>query len=162
MSEQASTTIADNPGIPAWRPAALQLTSVAAGLLLQSLWPLQIPLVTHFSLIAGSLFLTTGVLIIAFSFWEFAKARTSVRPDRGATALLLSGPYAYSRNPLYVAVMILIMGVGILVDSLLILAMLIPLFFLMSQTVISPEERYLESRFGQRYLDYKKTVRRWL
>ena len=162
MSEQASITIDAGPGVPAWRPAALQLTSVALGLILQSWWPLQIPLVTHFSWIAGSLFLATGVLIVAFSFWEFAKAKTALRPDRGATALLLSGPFAYSRNPLYVAVMILIMGVGILVNSLWILGMLFPLFFLMSQTVISAEERHLESRFGQQYLDYKKMVRRWL
>ena len=150
------------PGVPAWRPAALQLTSVGLGLLLQYWWPLQIPFITNFSSIAGSLFLATGLLIVASSYWEFGKARTTLRPDRGATALLLSGPFAYSRNPLYVAVMLLITGVGILVDSLWILGMLFPLFFLMSQTVISPEEKYLELRFGQQYLDYKKMVRRWL
>ena len=131
-------------------------------LLLQYWWPLQIPLVANFSVIAGSLLVATGLLIIAFSFREFARARTTIRPDRAANALLHTGPFGYSRNPLYVAVMIVIMGVSFLVNSLWILGMLFPLFFLMSQTVISAEERYLESKFGQQYLDYKKRVRRWL
>ena len=100
--------------------------------------------------------------IVALGYREFFKAKTTLRPDRGANALIRSGPFAYSRNPLYLAVMIVILGVGVWVNSLWILGMLIPLFFVMSRAVIAPEEAYLESRFGQEYLDYKKSVRRWL
>ncbi len=152
----------DNPGIPAWRPAALQLSSIFLALLLHSRWPLESPLVANVSWIAGPLFLGMGLSIIALSFREFAKAKTTLRPDRGANALIRTGPFAYSRNPLYVAVMIVIIGIGVWVNSLWIIGMLIPLFFFMSRAVIAPEERYLESKFGQEYLDYKRLVRRWL
>ena len=151
----------DNPGIPAWRPAALQLSAVFLALLLHSLWPLS-PLAANVSGIAGPLFLGMGLSIIALSFREFAKAKTTLRPDHGANALIRTGPFAYSRNPLYVAVMIVIIGIGVWVNSLWIIGMLIPLFFFMSRAVIAPEERYLEFKFGQEYLDYKRRVRRWL
>ena len=152
----------DNPGIAAWRPAALQLSSVFLGLLLHAWWPFESSLLANVSRIAGPLFLGIALSIIALGYREFFKAKTTLRPDRGANALIRSGPFAYSRNPLYLAVMIMILGVGVWVNSLWIIGMLIPLFFVMSRAVIAPEEAYLESRFGQEYLDYKKSVRRWL
>ena len=108
------------------------------------------------------MFMVSAVAIIALSFREFAKAKTSVRPDRGADALIRTGPFRYSRNPLYVAVSFLIVGIAVWVNSLWVLVMLIPLFFVMSRAVIAREERYLERKFGQVYVDYKQSVRRWL
>ncbi len=152
----------DNPGIAAWRPAALQLSSVLLALVLHARWPVEVSLAASVSWIAGPLLVGTGMAIIALSFREFARAKTTLRPDRGANALIRTGPFAHSRNPLYVAVMIVILGIGVWVNSLWIIGMLIPLFLLMSRAVIVPEERYLESRFGQEYVDYKRSVRRWL
>ncbi|MEE8556703.1 MAG: isoprenylcysteine carboxylmethyltransferase family protein [Myxococcota bacterium] len=152
----------DSPGIAAWRPAALQVSSVLLGLLLHARWPFESSLVADVSWVAGPLFVGLGVTIIALSYGEFFRAKTTLRPDRGANALVRTGPFAFSRNPLYVAVMIMITGIGVWVNSLWILGMLVPLFFGMSFAVIAPEERYLESRFGQEYLDYKSRVRRWL
>ena len=152
----------DNPGIAAWRPAALQLSSVFLALLLHARWPFESSLAPTVLWIAGPLLLGVGLSIIALSYREFFKAKTTLRPDRGANALIPTGPFAYSRNPLYVAVMIVIIGIGVWVNSLWMIGMLVPLYFSMSRWVIAPEERYLESRFGQQYLDYKKLVRRWL
>ena len=152
----------DNPGVAAWRPAAIQLSSVLLGLILHSLWPAEIPLLAEVAWIAVPVFMGLGFAIIALSFREFAKARTSVRPDRAANALIWTGPFRYSRNPLYLAVSFLIVGIGVWVNSLWILVMLIPLFLVMSRAVIAHEERYLEHKFGQEYLDYKKSARRWL
>ena len=152
----------DSPGIAAWRPAALQVSSVLLGLLLHARWPFESSLVADVSWVAGPLFVGLGVTIIALSYGEFFRAKTTLRPDRGANALIRTGPFAFSRNPLYVAVMIMITGIGVWVNSLWILGMLVPLFFGMSFAVIAPEERYLESRFGQEFFDYKSRVRRWL
>ena len=148
--------------MPAWRPAAIQLSSVLLGLILHSLWPAEIPLVAKVAWITVPVFMGLACAIIALSYREFAKARTSLRPDRGANALIRTGPFRYSRNPLYLAVCLLIVGIGVWVNSLWILVMLIPLFLVMSRAVIAREERFLEHKFGQEYLDYRVSVRRWL
>ncbi len=152
----------NNPGMAAWRPAAIQLSSVLAGLILHSVWPAEIPLAAGLAWIAVPICMVLGFAVIALSFREFARARTSLRPDRGASALIRTGPFRYSRNPLYLAVSLLIFGIGIWVNSLWILGMLLLLFLVMSRAVIAREERYLEHKFGQVYLDYKGSVRRWL
>ena len=148
--------------MPAWRPAAIQLSSVLAGLMLHALWPAEIPLAAELAWIAVPMFMGGAVAIIALSYREFAKAKTSVRPDRGAHALIRTGPFRYSRNPLYVAVSLLIVGIGIWVNSLWVLVMLIPMIVVMSRAVIAREERYLEHKFGQEYLDYRASVRHWI
>ena len=152
----------DSPGIEAWRPAALQLSSVLLGLVIHTFWPVEIPLAARFGRIAIVLFLGLGLSIIALSFREFARARTSVRPDRRANALIRTGPFAYSRNPLYVAVVLLILGIGVWVNSIWIWVMVVPLVLVMNTAVIVREERHLEQRFGRDYVEYKKAVRRWL
>ena len=152
----------DSPGIEAWRPAALQVSSVLLGLVIHAFWPVGIPLAAEFGGIAIVLFLGLSLLIAALSFREFARAKTSVRPDRSANALIRTGPFAYSRNPLYVAVVLLILGIGVWVNSAWIWAMVAPLVLVMNTAVIVREERHLERRFGREYIDYKRAVRRWL
>lgn len=152
----------DGPGIQAWRPAALQLSSLLVGLAAHTLWPVQIPLVANLGGLATTLFVGLGISIIVLCFREFARAGTSVRPDRGANALIQSGPFGYSRNPLYVAVILLLLGVGVWLDSVWIWLSCGSLVPVMNRAVILPEERYLEGRFGRVYLEYKDAVRRWL
>jgi protein-S-isoprenylcysteine O-methyltransferase Ste14 len=151
-----------SPGIEAWRPAALQLGSVLLGLAIHAFWPVEIPLAAGFGRIVIVLFLGFGLSIMALSFREFARADTSVRPDRRANALIRTGPFAYSRNPLYVAVVLLILAIGVWVNSIWIWVMVAPLVLVMNTAVIIREERHLEQRFGREYIDYKKSVRRWL
>ncbi len=152
----------DGPGIEAWRPAALQLGSVLLGLVVHAFWPVEIPLAAEFGRIAIVLFLGPSLLILALSFREFARAKTSVRPDRRANALIRTGPFAYSRNPLYVAVVSLILGLGVWLNSIWIWVMVAQLVLFMNNAVIVLEERHLEQRFGRDYVEYKKAVRRWL
>jgi protein-S-isoprenylcysteine O-methyltransferase Ste14 len=152
----------DSPGIEAWRPAALQVSSILLGLVIHAFWPVEIPLAAEFGGIAIVLFLGFSFLTAALSFREFARAKTSVRPDRRANALIRTGPFTYSRNPLYVAVASLILGIGVWVNSVWIWAMVAPLVLVMNTAVIIREETHLEQRFGQEYIDYKKAVRRWL
>ncbi len=126
----------DSPGIEAWRPAALQVSSVRLGLVVHAFWPVEIPLAAEFGGIAIVLLLGLSPLIAALSFREFARAKTSVRPDRRANALIRTGPFAYSRNPLYVAVVLLILGIGAWVNSIWIWAMVAPLVLVMNTAVI--------------------------
>jgi protein-S-isoprenylcysteine O-methyltransferase Ste14 len=73
-----------------------------------------------------------------------------------------TGPFRYSRNPIYLAFSLLHLGIAIWLNSLWLLATLVVAVALMDFVVIRKEERYLERRFGAEYLDYKASVRRWL
>ena len=110
----------------------------------------------------GPTFIGLGVILVALCFRSFRKAKTEPRPDRPTTAIVCAGPYRFSRNPMYVAASLVQIGIGIWVNSIWIIAMLIPALIVVSYGVISREERYLERKFGEGYLGYKTSVRRWL
>ena len=63
---------------------------------------------------------------------------------------------------LYLAGMLLVMGMAVVLDSLWILGLLVPVIVVVRQAAVLPEERYLVKKFGEQYLNYKSTVRRWL
>lgn len=151
----------DNPGVVA-PPPVIQFGSILLGVTAHRLWPEPIPFAGEVAWVVIPFFMGLSCAIIALSFRQFAKHKTSVRPDRPASSLIREGPFRYSRNPLYVAVASLHVGIAFWVDSLWILLMLIPALLIMSRGVIAREERYLERKFGQEYLDYKASVRRWL
>lgn len=87
---------------------------------------------------------------------------TNVNPSRPATTLVTIGPYAFSRNPMYVARTCLYLGLGLLMNALCVLVAVVPLLVVMHYGVIKPEERYLEAKFGEAYRQYRSHVRRWL
>ncbi len=152
----------DSPGIEMWRPAALQLCALLLGLGIHAFRPLEIPFAAEYGGAAMALLFCLGLSIVVLGFREFARAETSLRPDQGAAALIRTGPFHYSRNPLYAAVVLLILGAGVWANSLWIWLMVAPLVFVMNRAVIVREERHLERRFGRDYLEYKQAVRRWL
>ncbi len=78
------------------------------------------------------------------------------------TAIVVQGPFRFSRNPMYLAMAIFFAGLAISIDGLLIIVFLPMLLGILSFGVISREERYLEEKFGQEYLRYNARVRRWL
>lgn len=93
---------------------------------------------------------------------RFSAAGTEVKPWKPSTALVVVGPYRWTRNPMYLGMLILQAGAGIMADSLWLLALLVPLWAALRYAVIAREERYLDRLFGQDYRDYKDRVRRWI
>jgi protein-S-isoprenylcysteine O-methyltransferase Ste14 len=108
-------------------------------------------------LIAGPGFLQ-GVWAISF----FVKAQTPLHPHDDATSLITAGPYRYSRNPMYLGLLAVLIGTAIGFGSLS--PWLIPPLFVavITNQFIRPEERRLEARFGEAYRAYRASVRRWL
>lgn len=108
----------------------------------------------------------TAVLVaVALFVWAvrtFRTAGTPVPGNRPATTIVRTGPYRYSRNPIYLSFSLLQLGIAFWVSSLWLLVTLVPVVALMSFVVIPREEHYLESRFPSDYLPYKASVRRWL
>jgi protein-S-isoprenylcysteine O-methyltransferase Ste14 len=142
-------------------PPLIYLTSVLVGVFLDYIWPLQMPLASIATWVGMTLMLASGLLSIA-AHREFRRAGTPVNPNEPTSAIVRTGPYRVSRNPLYVALSLLQVGVGLWLENVWIVAMLPPALVVMWWGVVAREERYLVQKFGQEYLDYKSSVHRWL
>ncbi len=110
----------------------------------------------------GSLLVLLGLVIIVAPAIAFSRAKTGIVPFDEATSLVTTGFYRITRNPMYLGMIMLLLGGACLFGSLGALIP-IPLFiWIIRQQFILGEERFLEATFGDEYLAYKKRVRRWL
>jgi protein-S-isoprenylcysteine O-methyltransferase Ste14 len=103
-----------------------------------------------------------SLLLFFTSIRRFKAAGTPVPGNEPTTAIVQSGPYRFSRNPIYLAFSVLVLGIACWRNSVWLLGTLAAAVSLMSFAVIPREERYLQRRFGAEYLDYRAKVRRWL
>ena len=150
----------DNPGVRFPPPLGYAL-AVLAGVLLDRRWPLPIasgPVTT----IAGVFFVVAGIVLAFISIGRFRRSATSIVPVRPARALVLSGPYQYTRNPMYVSLALITIACGLFLATWWPIVLLAPTLAIVQQFVILPEERYLRRRFGTEYEAYTRRVRRWL
>ena len=105
-----------------------------------------------------------GLVIEAIAVGAFFRAKTTVNPlaPRKSAALVTDGLYRFSRNPMYLGMLILLAGVAVWIGHLLAPVFLIFFVILINELQIKPEEAALEERFGDAYRAYKSRVRRWL
>lgn len=106
--------------------------------------------------------LLAGLLVSATAARSFRKAGTPVVPFEPSTALVTSGFFRYTRNPMYLGMVLMLAGVAVLLGSLSPL-LVIPVFvWIIKSNFIRGEEQFLEGIFGEQYLSYKRRVRRWI
>jgi protein-S-isoprenylcysteine O-methyltransferase Ste14 len=112
-----------------------------------------------------------GVALVCVAVWAiltvwsiglFRRARTSMIPIKPTTALVVSGPYEFTRNPMYFGLICLYLGLALWFGVFWALILLPAVIAAMQYYVISREEQYLERKFGEEYLRYKARVRRWI
>jgi len=150
----------DHPGIIAL-PPLVYATALGIVLVLRWLWPL--PLASY----PAALWLGIGLTVLgaAMGLWgrrTMEAAGTNVNPYRPTTVLVTSGPFRFSRNPLYVSLTLLFLGISLVLNTWWGPVVLVPVLILMHRGVVSREERYLERKFGESYVRYKSRVRRYL
>jgi protein-S-isoprenylcysteine O-methyltransferase Ste14 len=103
-----------------------------------------------------------GVLLVVWSAATLWRARTTVRPDRAAVRLVTTGPYRYGRNPIYAGDTMLLLGFAQLTLNVwFVIAAAVFLLAVLTLAVI-PEERHLETLFGDEYRTYRERTRRWI
>ena len=89
-------------------------------------------------------------------------AGTNVNPALPTTATVASGPFRFSRNPLYLALTLLYLGLTLAFNTWWGIVVLVPVLIIMHHGVVLREERYLEQKFGETYRQYRSKVRRYL
>jgi protein-S-isoprenylcysteine O-methyltransferase Ste14 len=151
----------DAPNVIVHPPIALAIALVVAYALN---WLAPLPfLPASFPHIEVALILAlAALLIVRWAATTFRKARTNILTSQAATTIVASGPFAHSRNPIYIAAFIGLIAAAIGFNSLWFFAALVAIYLVLRYGVVAREEIYLERKFGAPYLDYKSKVRRWL
>jgi protein-S-isoprenylcysteine O-methyltransferase Ste14 len=146
------------------KPPFLFLGALALGCLLSLAIPIGPGLgrPNTLALMVGLAFVLLGVALAVLSVRSFHVARTSVVPGEPSTALVVTGPYALTRNPIYVGFVLAYFGLAIVLTSLWVLLLLIPELAILQRGVVEREELYLERQFGDAYRRYQARVPRWL
>lgn len=110
------------------------------------------------------LFFCVGVVIEAWSVWLFFKARTTVNPlkPQKSKVLVANGMYRFTRNPMYLGMLMLLIGWAFWVGNPVGVPMLFVFVWYLTEFQIKPEEQVLSDKFGDQYVEYKQRVRRWL
>jgi protein-S-isoprenylcysteine O-methyltransferase Ste14 len=103
-----------------------------------------------------------GVAIVALAARALRAAGTNVDPLRPTTAIVTAGPYRFSRNPIYVGLTLLYLGLASAFNTWWAVIVLVPILAIMHLGVVRREERYLEQKFGEPYREYRSRVRRYL
>ncbi|MCR9201139.1 MAG: isoprenylcysteine carboxylmethyltransferase family protein [Planctomycetaceae bacterium] len=103
-----------------------------------------------------------GAALLLWGLMTFIKVKTAIYPNQAAAELVAHGPYRFSRNPMYVGLTAMTLGVSLLADNLWMLMLLPVAIVVLTRFVIEREERYLTDAFGDSYRHYQACVRRWL
>ena len=112
--------------------------------------------------IIGAALIIISLILPVLAFKALEKSKTTHKVSKPTTVIVSDGIYKYSRNPIYLSGFILFIGISFITNSLILIILIIPLFFVIREGVVKREERYLERKFEGEYLDYKKRVRRWI
>jgi protein-S-isoprenylcysteine O-methyltransferase Ste14 len=151
----------DVANLGAIRPPLVYLGAIGLGLLIHWFWPVQL-LPAPINVPVGVILVLLAVALFISAVRTFRTAGTPVPGNRPTTVIVRTGPYSFSRNPIYLAFTLLQFGLAAWINSVGLLITVLPALALMALVVIPREERYLEARFPLEYLPYKREVRRWL
>lgn len=113
-------------------------------------------------LYVGLALIVVSVVIAALARRQFSQGGTSLRVEVPSTAILTTGPFRFTRNPFYLSMSMFQVGIGLALGFAWIVVMVVPVLLVIRFGVIAREERYLERKFGETYLNYKNSVRRLL
>ena len=150
---------ADSAGVIA-PPPLLYAGALLAALGLNALSPMPI-LNGRLPLLLGCIALVAGLALLIPGRNALVNAGTNLNPARPTTAIVTSGPYRFTRNPLYVGLTLLYSALTLAFNTWWGFVLLIPVLIVIHLGVVRREERYLEQKFGESYRKYKSSVRRY-
>ncbi len=146
-------------------PPGVPLVTVLVGVGLNYLWPINLGVA-----LAAPERYWLGGLIVAGSFlgigvWSallFRRTGQSPNPWKDTPRIVERGPFRLTRNPMYLQMLLICLGIAIILSNVWILVLTPVCAWVLHRFAIKPEEAYLERKFGDAYLAYKRRVRRWI
>jgi len=142
-------------------PPLVYLIGLALGFLMTLWMPLRVVPYWVAWPIGGTL-VGCGAVLAASAVLRFKGARTTVRPDRAANTLVITGPYRITRNPMYLGLAVVYLGFAIAGQAVCAIVLLPFVLIVIQRYAIEREEAFLRRRFGADYVDYTTRVRRWI
>jgi protein-S-isoprenylcysteine O-methyltransferase Ste14 len=157
------SSFSERPNRFPW-PPVIYCLAIAAAILLGYAAPLPwLPSPGSDILFAvGWLLVAAALAIDIGAMRTLSKHRTTILPHRGSQHLVTEGPFSFTRNPIYLANTMLTMGVGLISGIVWFLPLALVAAFATQKLAIEREEKHLYERFGKRFRDYSKRVRRWI
>ena len=145
-------------------PPLLPLATVLIGVAIGSRWPLTMPVTDIAAVLfgVGTVLLVATVALAAWAVHVMRRSGQSELPWTPSTSIVRAGPYRFTRNPMYLAMVVSCVAFAFLLQNAWILILTPLCAWLLLVIAIVPEERYLEAKFGDAYLGYQRSVRRWL
>jgi len=144
-------------------PPVFFFACLGFGILLEYFFPIHlISLSLIPRVIVGSIFIVISGYFAVSAFFVFIKNKTPFDTSKSTIKIVTDGAYRFSRNPLYLSLLLLLFGVAILLSSLWLFCTVPILYTLFLFKAVKPEESYLSQKFGEEYLNYSAKVRRWI
>lgn len=144
-------------------PSLICLGAISAGIILHEVWPLGVlQQLVLLRLIIGIAFVLVGIVLTVSSIRAFRHAGEKTSQRASTVKIVQTGPYRVSRNPMYVAYVIISMGIAIVLGNGWIMFLMVPAILLIHAGVVRREEHYLRAKFGDEFKRYRLQVRRWL
>jgi protein-S-isoprenylcysteine O-methyltransferase Ste14 len=112
--------------------------------------------------VCGVVSLALGFFVMTWAWWLFKRSGTPIRPTDRASFLVTSGPFRFTRNPMYLGILAILVGITLWLGSWPMLVAPVGFFVFMSFFFIPHEERMLRDIFGEAYTSYSRRVRRWI
>ena len=143
------------------KPPVIFFSSAIIGVIIHLFWKFGFSIPSHFRILLGLIIISLSGIIQLNSLKIFKLNGRKPTPKFESNNLFITGPYRFTRNPMYVSLVLLQFGLGIILNKLWISTFsFIALTFVHFFAVLQ-EESYLENKFGESYINYKKTVRRY-
>ncbi len=142
-------------------PPIIYLIGLLVGLLIDYFYPIGF-LSESVSVWFGVLLTPVAIPIALFAVLDLKRVETPIDVRKPTTAIVTDGIYRFSRNPMYVSLAVVYLGIACWVNALWVLLLVVPVLVVVDQGIIKREEQYLEHKFGDEYLRYKSEVRRWI
>jgi protein-S-isoprenylcysteine O-methyltransferase Ste14 len=150
----------DTAGVVA-PPPLIYLAGLIAGFALEALLPgVDLPAWLEWGV--GPLLVASGLGLLLWFNTLFSRKGTAVEPWKPTTAIVTTGPYRFTRNPAYLGMALTYTGIALMSSAVWVLVPLPLVLVVINRGVIAREERYLDRKFGEEYVGYRRTVRRWI
>ncbi len=149
----------DHPDLP-YKPPLAYLAAMVVGAGVHHWWPMAARPATWMPV--GAVLVVLGAALLAWAQISFRAKRTPLEPWKATKAIVSDGPFAWSRNPVYIGFAIIQVGIGVVSDKFAVVALVLVPIVATAVLIVPREEAYLRRKFGAEYEDYCARVRRWV